>query len=63
MAGKKSKYDIKELKRWNLYVRPEQKKAAQIMAAVEEKNEYDIVIEALDKHIPKKYFDMAQEKK
>ena len=50
------------LLRKSLYVREDQAKALKIMAALENKNEYKIVIEALDEYIPKKYVDMASDK-
>jgi len=55
--------DFKDLVRKTFYIRKDQDVALKIMAAVSDKNEYEIVIESLDNFIDQKYFNMAQEKK
>lgn len=44
----------------SLYINSQLNKALKFMAVGENKSENEIVIEALNSFIPKKYFDMAQ---
>lgn len=55
--------EFKDLVRKTFYIRKDQDIALKIMAAMNDKNEYEVVIESLDNFIDQKYFNMAQEKK
>ena len=59
--NKKGETEFSSLKRKTLYVTETQDIALRLMKACEKKDEYQIVIEALNKHIPQKYIDMAAE--
>lgn len=50
--------DNEEYKRQTYYLTPDQIKALRLCAAFEEKDKSEIVREALEKYIDKKYFDM-----
>lgn len=63
LNGRDKELVSQELKRKTFYLRDDQITAIKLMATLEDKAEYNIIVEALDKYIPKKYFDMARTKK
>lgn len=48
------------LTRKTIYVEPIQDKAIAIMAAIEKKYEYEIIISALRDYLPQEYLEMAK---